>query len=549
MRPYERSAGELTAALIYTRVSSDDQAKKGLSLDAQLESCRRYVAAQGWMIGAEFQDVLSGTRDDRAGYQQLLAEARRLRAGGRTVVVVVVWLHRFGRRLAERVRCWEEFQALTIPVHSIAEGGVVSELVANILGSVAQEEARQISERVSRTWKHARSQGWHMVGRPPWGYLWRDRTESERAAGAPKLVLDIDPVAAPYVRELFHRVAAGESARSAARWAARLPAEARRGQSLKQDRWMSWRAVHRTLMSPAYIARDCGPRDDRLPAAEVVARATSRWPALVSDETWMVVRERMLSHQRTPHQATGNYLLTGLIYCPLPGCGHRMHGMRQSRGVRYRCSAWTRGAKAQSPGAPCQFIAIARTVDANVIDQVIRYVRLDLLTSVQPEVWRASEAAWERLRKPQETDTRAQRIQRQEAVLASLRERIARATELFCDGQISKSAYDDLCARAQRTSADASSELARLRGYEPDSAQLPSLEVVLRDAGGWAAILADDDGELTAARREVLCTLVERVLPVRVGHGKYTPVITWTRLARWLNELAEEVATRHTTAA
>ena len=68
----------LTVALIYTRVSSDEQAD-GLSLDTQLAECRRYAAMQpGWVLGGEFQDVLKGTRDDRPDYQRVLAEVRRL---------------------------------------------------------------------------------------------------------------------------------------------------------------------------------------------------------------------------------------------------------------------------------------------------------------------------------------------------------------------------------------------------------------------------------------------------------------------------------------
>src|SRR5438874_13553690 len=52
--------GGLVTALIYTRVSTDEQAREGLSLDAQLADCRRYAAGLGWVLGAEYQDVLKG---------------------------------------------------------------------------------------------------------------------------------------------------------------------------------------------------------------------------------------------------------------------------------------------------------------------------------------------------------------------------------------------------------------------------------------------------------------------------------------------------------
>src|SRR5437868_4594884 len=97
-------ASGLTTALIYTRVSSDEQAREGISLDAQLAECRRYAARPGWVIGGERQDVQSGTRDDRREYQELLTDIRRLRAEGRAIAVVVAALDRFGRDLLERVR-------------------------------------------------------------------------------------------------------------------------------------------------------------------------------------------------------------------------------------------------------------------------------------------------------------------------------------------------------------------------------------------------------------------------------------------------------------
>src|SRR3954464_4526002 len=125
----------IITALIYTRVSSDEQARVGVSLDTQLTECRRYVADKGWDLGDEYRDVMSGKRDDRPAYQALLAEARRLVAAGQRVVVVVWRLDRFGRRMLERVRCREELKGLGVATHGVRDGGEVSDLVANVLAS------------------------------------------------------------------------------------------------------------------------------------------------------------------------------------------------------------------------------------------------------------------------------------------------------------------------------------------------------------------------------------------------------------------------------
>src|SRR3954452_23513858 len=99
MAACSRPSSTVTTALIYIRVSSDEQAREGVSLDAQLRECRQYAARQGWLLGTEHQDVMSGTKDERPHYQALLAKVRSMRAGGQPVVVVVAALDRFGRRL------------------------------------------------------------------------------------------------------------------------------------------------------------------------------------------------------------------------------------------------------------------------------------------------------------------------------------------------------------------------------------------------------------------------------------------------------------------
>lgn len=46
----------LTRVALYTRVSTEDQAKEGFSLGAQLERLRLYAAAQDWSVAGEYID-------------------------------------------------------------------------------------------------------------------------------------------------------------------------------------------------------------------------------------------------------------------------------------------------------------------------------------------------------------------------------------------------------------------------------------------------------------------------------------------------------------
>ncbi len=246
-RVAQPSAG-VTTALIYTRVSSEAQ-RDGASLDVQLRECRQYAASMGWAIGHEYTDIASGKRDDRPQYQEMLTAIRAMAVQGRRAAVVAWRLDRLGRRILERVQRREELKRLGCETHSATEGGVVSDITANVLAAVAEEETRVLGERVRGARRQLRDRGWHPVGWPAWGYRWRAATQPERARGAPAKVLEPDPATAPFVLEAFERVARGETVRHVAGWVAGLPSAARGGRAL------AYPAVRNVLRSPVYIGR------------------------------------------------------------------------------------------------------------------------------------------------------------------------------------------------------------------------------------------------------------------------------------------------------
>jgi DNA invertase Pin-like site-specific DNA recombinase len=511
-------SGGIVTALIYTRVSTDEQAREGLSLDAQLNACRRYVADHGWQFGEEYQDVLTGSRDDRVRYQDLLADVRRLRAERRHAVVVVPRLDRFGRRLLERVRSREEFKALGVPLHSVREGGEVSDLMANMLAVVAQDEVERLSARVREVREEVAAKGWMPPGKTPWGYRWRPATTEERAAGAPQVVLEIDPETASYVREVFARFAAGAPVRAVCRWVASLPDAARGGRSLQHV------VVRQILRAPLYAARHRG--DD---GGDVLADPPQRWPALIDDATWAEVQRRMDGHARMPRQATGRYLLTGLLRCP--SCGARMCAWGpRVRAARYRCNETTGEGAARGRG--CSLTILMEPVDAAVLAQVADLT--GVATTRDAGLRDALRREWRRLQQPAGAADAEQRVRLLEREADKARQRLTKAAVMFADGDLDKAGYELLRDKARTDLEAADAELERLRGVKVIPT-LPPLAEVLRAAGGWATALAGADGP---ARREVLAELVERVIPVRVARGRYDITITWTALGEALRALA-----------
>ncbi len=69
---------EPVRAAIYTRVSTEDQAKEGFSLDAQLDKLRAYCKARDWIVADKYiDDGYSGRNVKRPAYNRMMSEMDR----------------------------------------------------------------------------------------------------------------------------------------------------------------------------------------------------------------------------------------------------------------------------------------------------------------------------------------------------------------------------------------------------------------------------------------------------------------------------------------
>jgi len=523
-----KSAGAgqgVTTALIYTRVSTVEQGEHGVSLAAQLTECRRYAAGQGWVIGGEHRDVMSGRKDARPGYQALLAEMRALRAAGKIVAVVAADFDRLGRRPSEILRLHEETEKLGVEIHAPRKGGKLTHEFIGALTFVAGIESRNTSARVKATREDLIGKGWAPAGREPWGLLWRDSTADERARGAPRRVLDLHPDEAPFVREAFERVAAGTSLSGLLKWMTALPATARGGRLPA-----SVSGVRKTLSAPVYVARHGNAAD--LEGLSVLDRPAGRWPALIDEETWAAVQRRYASHAHTPLGASDTYLLTGFLRCST--CDARMTGQQHvgPGGTvirRYRCSGRNRG-------HACTASASADGLDALAMEAV--RALLSPLAVGHPSLRVALERAWEALRPTDESDAHRRKVARLDGIVSTARQRLARANDLFVDGSMPKDQYDESCRRYADEIDAGERELATLVAPKP-AHDFPTLDAILRRSGGMIAAL-DADG--VAGRRGVLRELILAIRPRRVGHNRYETDIARTPAGDALATLAGGLA-------
>lgn len=162
----------VTRALAYLRVSTADQADRGVSLDAQ----RAKVEAYASLYDVNIVDVLvdAGESAKTLERPQLQAALARLRRGDADALLVVK-LDRLTRSVADLGRLIEEYfgpqgAALLSVSEQIDTRSAGGRLVLNVLASVSQWEREVIAERTSDALQHKAAAGEFTGGLVPYGF-------------------------------------------------------------------------------------------------------------------------------------------------------------------------------------------------------------------------------------------------------------------------------------------------------------------------------------------------------------------------------------------
>src|ERR1700749_1349679 len=155
------------------RLSSKDKQDPTLSFPSQREACATKAAELGGEIVCDFTDQEAGRRGDRAGWAELLREAkereaRRFDAG---VVYATARLSRdlFHALTSERERTragGEVFYALTAGDQTSPEG----RLIRHMFKALDQFEVEKLGREVRRGQTENTRQGYRNGGPPPDGY-------------------------------------------------------------------------------------------------------------------------------------------------------------------------------------------------------------------------------------------------------------------------------------------------------------------------------------------------------------------------------------------
>jgi site-specific DNA recombinase len=335
-------------AVIYARVSTDEQAAKGYSLPTQIEACEKYARENGFEIVAIFKDDYTGTvpielrPEGRKAYEML--------RGSEADTLIAYRIDRIVRPPEDGDE-WDMpilirgLAKLNKAIHTLDRGQLKTDfaslLIAMLDAKNAGEERRKLIERTTRGRDRKMREGkMPGTGKPPYGYALDNGALviNETEAVVVRLIYqwyisgnddDHEPMTCYAITYKLSAMGIPTPGESSARYTRRV----------RQPGMWSACTVRHILVMETYAGTwrfgrlgsyHKGSKREKRQPHELIAIAV---PPIVSHEVWEAAQTRREHNKRI--SGTKRYLLRGLITC---GCGRKMAGALASP-CRYRCTA------------------------------------------------------------------------------------------------------------------------------------------------------------------------------------------------------------------
>lgn len=291
---------------LYVRVSTEEQAIHGLSIEAQTTALQAWAKQNGHKVVGLYVDSGISARkpaSKRPELQRLLEDVQ----AGEGELIAFTKLDRWFRNIAEYYKVQEILEKHNVSWKTIQEdydtASASGRLKVNIMLSVAQDEADRTGERIKFVLEDKAQRGEVISGKVPLGY----KIENKKMA--------IDPQTAPIAQDIFQQYTVLRSIR------------ALREYVMKQHGIVYAHTSLRTMMkNQRYIGRAHG-QDDFC-------------PPLIDPEQFDLCQKLMMQRgQRNIVRSERVYLFTGLVRCA--ECGNKLsaHAVA-NKYIYYRCTRY-----------------------------------------------------------------------------------------------------------------------------------------------------------------------------------------------------------------
>lgn len=271
---------------LYARVSTQEQAVHGLSVDAQIHALDEW--AKEYTIVDHYIDLGVSARSPASKRPELQRMLRDCEAG-KIDLIAFTKLDRFFRNVKEYYKVEDVLEASHVSWRAIHEDyeteTAAGRLKVNIMLAVAQDEADRTSERIKAVFERKRQMGLIPCGNAPFGF----------SLEGGKLVLQDENA----IRSLFAEYIASRS----------LPAVARKfGVTVQGVRYI--------LSNKVYLP-------------------------IIGKDTWELVQSILQLRSQRHVRSDRVYLFSGLLICP--NCGKRLTAVRSNGYNMYRCNRQSSG--------------------------------------------------------------------------------------------------------------------------------------------------------------------------------------------------------------
>lgn len=488
--------GPGTPAVIYCRVSSKAQTKRGDGLGSQENRCREYADYKKYVVQDVFTDDVSGSLADRPGILAMLTWLRQNRR--RTPVVIIDDISRIARDVRTHFRLKELVAAAggTLKSPSIEFGeDSDSILIENMLASVSQHQREKNSEQTKNRMR-ARTLNGYWVFQAPIGYKY------ERKSGHGNVLVRNEPFAS-ILQEALEGYASGrfETQVEVKRFLERQPAFPK---DLPNGEIRNQRVAD-ILTRPVYAGYIEVPNWD-------VSLRKAQHEGLIGFETFDQIQKRLHGTAKAPARKdiSADFPLRGFVLCN--DCGKPL------------TACWSQGKKEKYPYYLCPTKgceSYRKSIKRDELEGAFE----DLLQSIEPSegLYKLVKAmfrdAWE-LRLAQATDaarTMKASIKRIEKQIEQLLDRIVDA-----HSESVVSAYEKRIAKLEREKALAEEKL--LGAGKPRKTLEESFEHALRFLSSPWSIWKNADLTL---KKTVLRLAFSEPLPYCRNQGLRTPNLSF----------------------
>ena len=341
-------------AVLYARVSTDEQADKGYSLPSQFDAMRKYAAQQGFEVVGEYQDDYSGATPIE--FRPEGGKAYTMLKSGTADVIIAYTIDRFVRPPEDGDE-WEMpilirgLAKLGKEIHTVRRGKLNTNfadlLIALLDARKAGEERRDIRERCMRG-KRAKAMSGKVIGyRAPYGYR-HVRDEYGKV-----ITFEIDETTARIVRLIYQWYVHGDEhgkrlsikgiARRLSEMNITTPGELQRGYKHRKRGAGVWgiATISDIITNEAYagvwrFGVQIGTSNKKHPIDEQIGVTV---PAIIDRATWDAAQaQRTFNRKMAKRNTKREYLLRGIIKCV---CERSMCGIFLSNHRYYECTSKT----------------------------------------------------------------------------------------------------------------------------------------------------------------------------------------------------------------